>query len=32
VPERGFFIDGHDFRPADLPKVMRKAHDLLQNR
>ncbi len=31
-PDRGFFIDGHDFRPSDLPKVMRKAFDLLQNR
>jgi A/G-specific adenine glycosylase len=32
VPDRGFFIDRRDFSPADLPKVMRKAHDLLQNR
>lgn len=28
VPERGMFLPGDAFRPADLPTVMRKAHDL----
>ncbi|WP_172676986.1 A/G-specific adenine glycosylase [Aestuariivita boseongensis] len=28
VPERGFFLDKHAFRPSDLPTVMRKAFDL----
>ena len=28
VPRRGQFMTHTDFRPADLPTVMRKAHDL----
>ncbi|MDJ0640085.1 MAG: A/G-specific adenine glycosylase [Paracoccaceae bacterium] len=28
-PERGQFIARHDFRPSDLPTVMRKAYDLV---
>ncbi len=28
APERGFFLAAGDFRPTDLPTVMRKAHDL----
>lgn len=28
VPDRGHFMPRHDFRPADLPTVMRKAFDL----
>jgi A/G-specific adenine glycosylase len=28
VPERGGFLPRADFRPADLPTVMRKAHDI----
>ncbi|SIT82154.1 A/G-specific adenine glycosylase [Pontibaca methylaminivorans] len=27
-PTRGFFVAGEDFRPADLPTLMRKAHAL----
>lgn len=27
-PERGFFLPGTEFRPGDLPTVMRKVHDL----
>ena len=27
-PERGYFVPADDFRPADLPTVMRKVHDL----
>ncbi|MGI1662311.1 A/G-specific adenine glycosylase [Palleronia sp. KMU-117] len=28
APERGVFVTPADFRPSDLPTVMRKAHDL----
>jgi A/G-specific adenine glycosylase len=28
VPETGFFLPARDFRPSDLPSVMRKAFDL----
>ncbi|TCO73284.1 A/G-specific adenine glycosylase [Rhodovulum euryhalinum] len=28
APARGAFVDRHDFRPSDLPTVMRKAFDL----
>ncbi len=30
-PARGHFIDQADFRPGDLPTVMRKAHDLARH-
>ena len=30
-PERGRFVDGADFRPSDLPTVMRKAFDLARS-
>ena len=29
-PERGHFVAPDDFRPSDLPTVMRKAYDLLR--
>lgn len=32
TPERGHFIDRNDFRPSDLPTVMRKAFDLGRER
>lgn len=28
---RGYFVPRHDFRPADLPTVMRKAYDLVRD-
>lgn len=28
APERGRFVPAHDFRPSDLPAVMRKVYDL----
>ena len=28
VPDRGFFLEKHAFKPSDLPTVMRKAFDL----
>jgi hypothetical protein len=30
-PERGAFVDRHDFRPGALPTVMRKAFDLARD-
>ncbi len=30
APTRGHWVQAKDFRPADLPTVMRKAHDLAQ--
>lgn len=30
VPARGFFLAATDFRPSDLPSVMRKAHAIAQ--
>ena len=30
VPARGHFVVRDDFRPSDLPTVMRKAYDLLR--
>ncbi len=32
VPERGRFVPRHEFRPASLPTVMRKAFDLARGR
>lgn len=31
IPQRGIFRAAHDFRPSDLPTVMRKAFDLSQD-
>ena len=31
VPQDGFMVEKHDFRPSDLPTVMRKAYDLTRN-
>ncbi|PTX57751.1 A/G-specific DNA-adenine glycosylase [Litoreibacter ponti] len=31
-PARGFFVSARDFRPSDLPTVMRKVHDVAKHR
>ncbi|WP_372610185.1 A/G-specific adenine glycosylase [Aquicoccus sp.] len=31
VPQRGLFMPSHDFRPSDLPTVMRKVFDLARD-
>jgi A/G-specific adenine glycosylase len=31
IPDRGAFIDSSDFRPADLPTLMRKVFDLARS-